>query len=156
MHAASRLVVRLVSHLRSSAIGIAVMLALAFALAACAPSTGAASRSLVRTLLHSTGIAPHPPVITPPAPAKVTISPTPTFNFSPSTLTILVGTTVTWTNTTGAPHTVTSDTGGVPSSPIIQASGGTFSFTFTSPGVYQYHCSIHPFMTGTINVVAVG
>lgn len=77
------------------------------------------------------------------------------YAFSPATLTIKVGTTVTWTNTTGAPHTVTSDDGKSFDSGIshpISASGGTFSFTFTKPGTYAYHCQIHPFMKATIVV----
>ena len=77
------------------------------------------------------------------------------FAFSPATLTISVGTTVTWTNTTGAPHTVTSDDGKSFDSGIntpIGAQGGTFSFTFTKAGTFAYHCQFHTFMMGTIIV----
>ena len=147
------------SRLRPSIFGVAVMLALALALAACAPSGAAASRSLTRTLPHAGGVASHRPSKGPPAPAAVTIDATSGFHFSPSTLTVVVGTTVTWTNTTISPHTVTSDTGGAPipiASPVIQASGGSFSFTFLTLGTYHYHCSIHPFMKATIVVVAEG
>ncbi len=77
------------------------------------------------------------------------------YAFSPATLTIKVGTTVVWKNTTSAPHTVTSDDGksfdsGV-NNPIAPQSG-TFSFTFTQPGTYAYHCSFHPYMKATIIV----
>ena len=77
------------------------------------------------------------------------------FSFGPATLTIPAGTTVTWTNTTGAPHTVTSDDGTSFDSNIntpISANGGTFSFTFTKAGTFTYHCQIHPFMKATIIV----
>ncbi len=77
------------------------------------------------------------------------------FAFSPATLTIKVGTTVTWKNTTSVPHTVTSDDGksfdSGTSNPIA-AQTGSFSFTFTTPGTYAYHCEIHPFMKATIIV----
>ncbi len=77
------------------------------------------------------------------------------FAFSPATLTISVGTTVTWTNMTGAPHTVTSDDGKSFDSGIntpISAQGGTFSFTFTKAGTFAYHCQFHTYMMGTIIV----
>jgi plastocyanin len=76
------------------------------------------------------------------------------FAFSPASLTIKAGTTVTWKNNTTAPHTVTSDDGksfdSGASNPI--APGGTFSFTFTTAGTFAYHCAIHPFMKATIIV----
>jgi len=77
------------------------------------------------------------------------------FAFSPASLTVKAGTTVIWKNTTAAPHTVTSDDGksfdSGTSNPIA-AQTGTFSFTFTTPGTYHYHCEIHPFMKATIIV----
>jgi amicyanin len=77
------------------------------------------------------------------------------FAFSPATLTIKTGTTVTWKNTTSVPHTVTSDDGKSFDSGTanpIAAQTGTFSFTFTTAGTYAYHCEIHPFMKATIIV----
>lgn len=77
------------------------------------------------------------------------------FAFSPATLTIKVGTTVTWTNMTQAPHTVTSDDGKSFDSGIshpIATAGGTYRFTFTKAGTFPYHCQIHPFMKATIIV----
>jgi len=78
-----------------------------------------------------------------------------TFAFSPATLTIKAGTTVTWKNTTAVGHTVTSDDGKSFDSGTanpIAAQSGTFSFTFKTPGTFAYHCSIHPFMKATIIV----
>lgn len=77
------------------------------------------------------------------------------FAFSLTTLTIKVGTKVTWTNMTQAAHTVTSDDGTSFDSGIstpISASGGTYSFTFSKAGTFPYHCQIHPFMKATIIV----
>lgn len=79
------------------------------------------------------------------------------FAFSPATLTIKVGTMVTWTNMTQTGHTVTSDDGKSFDSGIsnpIAASGGTYSFTFTKAGTFPYHCQIHPFMKATITVTS--
>jgi len=92
---------------------------------------------------------------TPSGPTKAIAIDTSTgsFGFNPATITITVGTTVTWTNTTSAPHTVTSDDGTSFDSNIntpISANGGTFSFTFTKAGTFSYHCQIHPFMKATI------
>ena len=74
------------------------------------------------------------------------------YRFDPAVLTIAKGTTVVWTNTSDAPHTVTSETGTLVASTTITPSGGTFRFTFTQPGTYLYHCTIHPYMQGTIVV----
>jgi len=76
------------------------------------------------------------------------------FAFSPATLIIPVGTTVTWTNMTVAPHTVTSDDGTFDSGAAnpIRAQGGTFSFKFMKAGTFAYHCQFHTYMKGTIVV----
>jgi len=72
--------------------------------------------------------------------------------FSPSTLTIAVGDTVTWTNADGRPHTVTSDGGAFDSGNLDE--GGAFSFTFSEPGTYTYHCNYHGEMQATVIVQA--
>lgn len=85
----------------------------------------------------------------------VSITTTGSFAFSPATITIKVGTTVTWTNNTSVPHTVTSDDNTTFDSGLntpIAANGGTFSFTFTKAGTFAYHCQIHPFMKATVIV----
>lgn len=77
------------------------------------------------------------------------------FKFSPQSVTIRVGDTVTWTNMGSATHTTTSDSGDPASwNSGDLAPGKSFSFTFTKAGTYTYHCAIHPFMTGTIIVMA--
>ena len=57
------------------------------------------------------------------------------FVFGPKTITVPVGTTVTWTNSDDIPHT-----------------DENFSYTFTKAGTYSYFCSIHPKMTGQVVV----
>jgi plastocyanin len=72
--------------------------------------------------------------------------------FNPTSNTVAVNTTVTWTwNPGGVDHTVTFDDGGTSSGP---QSSGTFSRTFTAPGVYTYYCMIHgrAVMSGAITV----
>jgi plastocyanin len=72
------------------------------------------------------------------------------FAFSQPDLQIAAGTTVTWTNQDSANHTVTSDDGAFDSGQLAQ--GGTFSWTFDTPGTYTYHCANHPNMTATVTV----
>jgi plastocyanin len=70
-------------------------------------------------------------------------------SFSPANLTVAKGSTVTWTNQDGMTHTTTSDAGGWD---LSVASGTSKSVTFNNAGTYKYHCSIHPYMTGSIVV----
>jgi plastocyanin len=72
------------------------------------------------------------------------------FAFSPKTLTVKVGTKVTWTNQDQVGHTATADQGAFNSG--ILSTGNSFSFTFTKVGTYSYHCNIHHFMMATIVV----
>jgi len=72
------------------------------------------------------------------------------FAFNPSSITVSVGTTVTWTNNDSVTHTVTSDTGAFSSGNLNP--GQTFSHTFNQAGTFAYHCSIHTSMHGTVVV----
>ena len=71
------------------------------------------------------------------------------FAFSPAALNVKMGQQVTWTNKQDVAHTVTAD-GGAFDHPM--PSGATFSFTFATAGTVAYHCTIHPFMKGTVVV----
>lgn len=71
------------------------------------------------------------------------------FTFAPNQLTVKVGDTVTWTNHDDIPHTVVS--AGKFRSKALD-SDDSFSFTFSAAGDYQYFCSLHPHMTGSIKV----
>jgi plastocyanin len=76
------------------------------------------------------------------------------YSFEPATLSVKVGTQVVWLNTSDAPHTVTSDTGGALASPDNITPNKTYKFTFTTAGTFPYHCNIHPYMKGTITVTS--
>lgn len=72
------------------------------------------------------------------------------FMFTPMTLTVSVGTTVTWKFDDSTPHTVAADDKSFISPPM--SNGQTYTHTFATAGTVKYHCSIHPFMTGVIVV----
>ena len=72
------------------------------------------------------------------------------FVFGPQTITVPVGTTVTWTNSDDIPHTAVS-TEGVFKSKVLDTDE-KFSYTFTKAGTYPYYCSMHPKMTGKVVV----
>jgi plastocyanin len=72
------------------------------------------------------------------------------FSFGPQTITVGVGTTVTWTNRDDIPHTVVSTDGVFKSK--VRDTDEKFSYTFTKAGTYPYFCSVHPKMTGTVVV----
>ena len=72
------------------------------------------------------------------------------FNFTPPTLVVAPGTTVTWTNADDSPHTVREKDGKFKSAALD--TDDSFSQTFTAPGEYDYFCSIHPYMTAKVVV----
>ena len=75
------------------------------------------------------------------------------FNFTPPTLVVAPGTTVTWTNADDSPHTVREKDGKFKSAALD--TDDTFSQTFAALGEYEYFCSIHPRMVGKIVVQPV-
>jgi plastocyanin len=89
--------------------------------------------------------------------AIVYIEETPiSWQYSPQVATVVLGvnSTVTWVSHSISYDTVTDMGGAFESGPI--APGQTYSFTFTTPGVYVYGCLYHPWMTGTVRVVSAG
>ncbi|ASU34229.1 cupredoxin domain-containing protein [Mucilaginibacter xinganensis] len=92
---------------------------------------------------------------------KAKVNPTPSspaatvsiqnFAFDPATVTIKVGSSVTWTNMDTAPHTAT-DLGNAFDSGSL-ATGKTFNFTFNAAGTYTYHCLIHSMMKNATVIV---
>jgi plastocyanin len=74
------------------------------------------------------------------------------FAFNPETVTMVIGTTIKWSNKDTAKHTVTGDDGSWGSSTMNK--GDDYSFTFSEVGTYTYHCTFHPSMAGTIIVVS--
>jgi amicyanin len=73
------------------------------------------------------------------------------FTFTPQTLMVKAGTTVTWTNKDDIPHGIASDNNAFAKSKALDTDDSS-SFKFTTPGTYQYFCYVHPFMKGTIVV----
>jgi plastocyanin len=70
--------------------------------------------------------------------------------FNPLTITVALGTSITWINKDAVAHTVTSNTGIFDSGSIN--TNGTFSYTFSTVGSFPYHCTVHPYMTATVIV----
>lgn len=112
----------------------------------------------------TTPAAPPATPATPSAPAVPTAPTTPTVPavkettpigvqivgsaFVPATITVAIGTTVTWTNQDSVPHTVSSallDSGTL-------SRGATFSYTLNQKGTFEYQCNIHPSMNGKVIV----
>lgn len=94
-------------------------------------------------------------VVTSP-PAEDNEIPISVYAFRPDTLTVEVGTTVTWINYDEAEHIIKIE--GLFESPLLRSvtvasEPETFSFTFDEVGTYEYLCTIHPTMTGVIEVV---
>jgi plastocyanin len=74
------------------------------------------------------------------------------FTFAPRSITVKPGTTVIWVNADDIPHIVASSRRLFKSKTLDTED--RFSFTFTTPGTYEYFCSLHPHMTGAIVVEA--
>jgi|ERR1700720_2673052 len=74
------------------------------------------------------------------------------FSFGPATLTVPVGTAVTWANRDDIPHTIVSTDDPKAFKSKVLDTDEKFSFVFITPGTYQYFCSIHPKMTGKVIV----
>ncbi len=72
------------------------------------------------------------------------------FAFVPPTVTVSVGTTVTWTNNDSVAHTVTTRETLFDSGTLSR--GAAFSYTFEQSGTFEYYCKIHPSMTGKVIV----
>jgi plastocyanin len=143
-------------------------LVLMILLAACGGAAGASTSGtgspVTSTPAATTPVVTNTPAVATPTPT-VKATPLPglsqvvliednsdgSFGFSPATMTIRPGTTITWKNMSSAPHTVTSDDGQTFDSGTI-APGGTFTFKFMVAGSYPYHCNIHPYMRATVNL----
>jgi plastocyanin len=89
----------------------------------------------------------HPVAVAAQAESRIEIA---KHKFSPPTLTVPAGTTVTWLNRDEDVHTVTSTTQAFKSGGLD--TDEAYSYTFTKPGVYEYFCRLHPLMTGEVIV----
>jgi plastocyanin len=72
------------------------------------------------------------------------------FSFMPQDITVAPGATVTWVNRDDVQHAVASTDKTFKST--VLCTGDKFSFKFSEPGAYEYHCSIHPKMRGKVIV----
>ena len=86
------------------------------------------------------------------APANTDLVQITNFAFAPAVITVVAGTTVTWTNEDTTQHDVFAPPVGL-QSPVLNQND-SYAHTFSSPGTYPYICSIHPFMHGTVVVTA--
>ena len=115
------------------------------------PTLDTAATNNAYTAATSEPTTSNPPVIAPPSVSgegvEVEIE---DFAYVPGTITIKVGTTVTWTNKDSVGHTATSDDGVFDSGMLSK--GSSFSYTFTTAGTFGYFCKPHPYMVATIVV----
>ena len=70
--------------------------------------------------------------------------------YEPASLSVTAGSTVTWVNAGSTAITVTSPDGLFDSETV--AAGGSFSYTFDTPGTFRYFCVPYPYMKGVITV----
>ena len=72
------------------------------------------------------------------------------FAFAPTPIAVAAGSTVTWSNDDGAPHAL-AFADGAPASDLLLP-GQRFARTFAKAGTFDYVCSVHPYMAGTVTV----
>jgi len=109
---------------------------------------------VIALLLAGTAQSPSAGETTVPAAANAVAVKIENFNFTPPTLVVAPGTTVTWINADDSPHTVREKDGKFKSAALD--TDDTFSQTFTAPGEYEYFCTIHPRMVGKVVVKPAG
>ncbi len=123
-------------------------------LSACAPAPSAANNNAAPVPTPTMDMSSVPTSAAAPTAAAIPVTgPHVTianFTFSPATLTVPTGSTVTWVNQDDTAHTVTSVDKVFGSQGLD--TGDTFTFKFSKPGTYAYFCTIHPEMTGKIIV----
>lgn len=106
------------------------------------------SVSLLLPLAAAAALLRAPPALADgPPPAEIRIA---QHLYEPRVITVSPGTTLRWVNEDEDPHTVTADGGAFASRGIDTHE--TFTFTFSAPGTYRYHCALHPGMTGRVVV----
>ncbi len=140
------------AHRRCLWIALLLATAATLLLVACGETTGTSpSPTTVATL------QPSPTTASSPTSTKVVqvkiVEKNGAYSFEPATLTLPKGAQVVWTNSSDAPHTVTSDTNAFGTTSNL-TENKTFMAVFNTAGTYTYHCSIHSYMKGTITVAS--
>ena len=110
-----------------------------------AVEVGKAPRKVV--VQQTASAAAAAPAATAPAASKVSIA---GFAFGPQAATVKAGDAITWSNDDGSPHTVTFRDGSPGAKSL--SPGEAFSRMFDKAGTYEYFCSFHPYMTGSVTV----
>lgn len=115
-----------------------------------APSTSSAPTAAAGTTAAPSAATGVPAVTVPAGAASVEII---DFAYAPQVITVAPGQALVFTNADLDEHTVTSETSDVLVSDVIPP-GGQFSVTLDEPGTYDYVCTIHEFMSGSVEVTA--
>ncbi len=110
----------------------------------------------MQNLLPASVYGPPPMIVSPPIVVKIVGNPlgNPDSFYRPATVHIKVGQMVRWIDRDDSDHTVTPEpstsqwSGG---SPVLRP-GKSYSYRFTHPGSYRYHCMVHPNMIGFVKV----
>ncbi len=137
--------------MKAKAALISLLALFALALASCGGGDGTGAET------GSSAATPGPPAEA--SPAEVEGEPPPRavkvriegFAYHPDPVRVQTGGKVIWQNMDSAPHTATADDGSFDTGTLEE--GKIMSETFKEPGVYTYHCRIHPTMHGTVEVV---
>jgi plastocyanin len=109
--------------------------------------------SLVAVVLTMVGVGVGAFTSSPARAADTTVS-IENFAFSPAAISVQAGDTVTWVNNDTVAHTATATDGSFDTGSI--APGSSASITFSTAGTFSYICSIHPSMSGSVDVAAAG
>jgi plastocyanin len=126
-------------HSLASRIVLVILIGMALSLAACSSGGGSSSSPAATSAAPSGGGG---------SSDAITIH---NFAFSPATITVAPGATVTVTNRDQVTHTLTATKGAFGTGDITGGQSKTFTAPKT-PGTYSYFCMIHQYMTGNLVV----
>ncbi len=136
----------MMTRMRAVAVMAAALIAVSLVASGC--GDGMFSMGEHRDQMHGgAGGAPQTPVLSDASQVNVEIA---DFDFSPRELTVQAGAAITWTNRDSAPHDATDAAGAWATGTLRQ--GKSAAIVFDSPGEYEYLCTVHPDMKGTLTV----
>ncbi len=138
--------------IRGGRLGLVVLLVALLAGCGPAAASGASTTAAGAPQTPSAAPAPSPAPTAVPTPVATQSVVIQDFAFSPATIVVRAGSTVTWTNQDVEQHTVTARDHSFSSDAV--ESGKTFQWTFARAGTFEYFCQIHPNMVGHVIVTA--